>query len=65
MSFGEQKRFKSPIVITSIIFAVGYIAKEFFNLEIEDKFTESLVIIFFAIWQIFSSFNNPKDTDKF
>lgn len=60
----EQNRLDSPVVKASIIFAIGYIFKEFVGFPIDDKFINACLIIAYAAWNVFSAWNNPKDKRK-
>lgn len=60
----EQSRISSPVVKASIVFAIGYIFKEFVGFPIDDQFINACLIIGYALWNIFSAWNNPKDKRK-
>jgi len=60
-----QKRSESFVVRTAIIFAVCYACKEFFNIEIENQFVEALIVIGYALYNIFAAANNPTSKNKF
>jgi hypothetical protein len=60
-----QNRLDSKVVRASIILAIIWVAKEFFDYEFEYEYAEAVVILLYVSFNVFASMNDPKRKDRF
>jgi uncharacterized membrane protein len=65
MNEDNQSRLNSPVVITSLVTTICFVAKEFCDYEIESDVVKAIVIVIFAAINIFAAVNNPTKKKSF
>jgi len=60
-----QKRTDSVFPKVAVVMAVIYIAKTFFNYEMDNHYAELIVAVLYALYNVIAAYNNPKDKRNF